>query len=177
MSPKGLLMYSFISPSISSFWGPSTALQYRVHSHQWMWVRCSPLHQPHPRGAPTWHPIPFHTCQPLAQLSRQCSNFPSSWKPSLEPRLSKAASLPCPHGTLIYGLVMLTAIWNSVISPLLHWIVSGSCWHTALGHHQIHVCGLLTEPQACIRGSVSASKGNGPSVCSILHTDLHRKGL
>lgn len=155
-----------------------------------MWVRCSPLHQPHPWGAPTWHPIPFHTCQLLAHLSRQCSNFPSSWKPSLEPRLSKATSLPCPHGTLIYWLVTLTAVWymccrskhftavwNLVISPLLHWRVSGSRWCLALGHHLIHVCGLKAEPQACIHGNVSASKGNGPSVCSIFHIDLHRKML
>ena len=142
-----------------------------------MLVRSSPVHQPHPQGASTRHPIPFCSCQPPAQLSRQLSNIPSSWKPSLELRLSKAASLPCPHGTLIYWLVMLIAIWHLVTSPLLYWIVSGFQWCMVFRHHLISVCGPLAAQQACVHGSLLALKERGPSVCSILHIELNRKRL
>lgn len=142
-----------------------------------MLLRWSPLHQPHPQGASARNLIPLCSCQPPAQLSRQCSNIPSFWKPSLESRLSKAASLLCPHGTLIYWLVMLIAIWNLVTSPLLHQAVSGIQWCLAFRHHLISVCGLLTEQQACRPGSLSAWRERGPGVCSILHIELNRKRL
>lgn len=164
---------SFIHLSISIFWGSSMALQYIAHSCQWMWVRCPPPPQPHPWGASPRHPIPFHTCQPLAQLSRQRSNFASSWKPSPEPRLSKAASLPCPHGTLI--LLACHAYCNlesSHLSPL---------GLDSLGisrvRHLMHVCGLLTAPRACTQGSLSPSEWNGPSVGSIFQTEHQGKRL
>lgn len=114
-----------------------------------MWVRFSPLDQPHPQGASTRHPSPFPTCPPRLSFLDGAQVSPLLGSPPGSPGRGRKPPFvsPC-HLRNWLGVPIACGIQSSFPAT---WDPPGISVVRGLGHRLVSVCGLAREPQqACV---------------------------